>query len=52
MGTGLFLDTEPRGAHPSESETLLRALTEVSADAVVVVDSDGRFPYANPTTSF
>src|SRR5262245_4564368 len=48
MGTALFLDTEPRGAQLSESETLLRALTEVSVDAVVVVDSDGRFRYANP----
>ena len=48
MGTALFLDTEPWGAHPSESEMLLRALTDVSVDAVVVVNSDGRFRYANP----
>jgi PAS domain S-box-containing protein len=48
MGTALFLDPEPRGAHLSESEALLRALTEVSVDAVLVMDSDGRFRYTNP----
>ena len=48
METTFFLDNGQPGTDPSDREALLRTLIDVSADAVVVVDRDGHFRYANP----